>query len=286
MLPTLFKVGPFTAHSMGIMMAIGVLFGLFVSWKKAKESHVDDNRFFDVAFLTLFWGLVGARVGYILMHFGEFGMNPLKWVWLTNYVGLSFWGALVGVVSFLIVRLWKGEEDLFLWLDYLSLGMLAGIPWGFLAAFLNGSYMGMEVDGFWGLRFPGYDRGVLPIQIVMMLVYVVFFVWWWRMEGEYRMLSWYRAGRVAAKTGFLWFGFLIFVGFSFGLASFFRGEQALVFGVSVDLIGSVVCGVVGVVGLYRRSGRRLRDDLRRKKTGVDKRRETSRASKIGRGVVN
>lgn len=85
------------------------------------------------------------------------------------------------------------------------------------------------------------------------------------MEGEYRTLSWYRAGRVAARTGFLWFGWLVFLGLSFSVASLFRGEQTQVFGVALDIIMGLLLLSTGVMGIYQRSGRRFWEDISRLK---------------------
>lgn len=265
MLPVILKVGRVEISSMGLMLVIGVLLGLFVAWKKAKESHVEDKFFLDIAFMSLFWGLVGARVGYILTHFGEFGFSLLKWLWLSNYVGLCWWGGLIAGVGYLWWRLRESEEDVFLWLDYVSLGVAAALPWGFLAAFLNGSYLGAETQGWWGVNFPGYEMKLVPVQLIMLVISSVFFWWWWRMEGEYRTLSWYRAGRVAARTGFLWFGWLVFLGLSFSVASLFRGEQTQVFGVALDIIMGLLLLSTGVMGIYQRSGRRFWEDISRLK---------------------
>lgn len=279
MLPVIFKMGRLEISSMGLMLVVAVLVGLFVAWKKARESHVEDKFFLDTAFMSLFWGLVGARVGYILINFSEFGFSLLRWLWLSNYVGLCWWSGLIAGAGYLWWRLKGSEEDVFLWLDYASLGLAAALPWGFLAVFLNGSYLGIETQSWWGVWFPGYEMKMVPIQLIMMFVSVVFFWWWWRMEGEYRTLSWYRAGRVAARTGFLWFGWLMFLGLSFALASLLRGDQTRVFGMALDLIMGLLLVGVSVVGIYKRSGRRFWEDISRLKR--KKRREVTFKKQAG-----
>jgi prolipoprotein diacylglyceryltransferase len=86
------------------------------------------------------------------------------------------------------------------------------------------------------------------------------------MEGEYRTLEWYRANKVTARSGFLWFGWLMFLGLSLGVASFLRTDALVMVGrVRYESVMALMALVIGAVGMYIRSGRKLSDDLAWKK---------------------
>ncbi len=260
-MPVLVSIGPVRIYSMGLMMVLALLLAMFVVWKKMREIHVEDEMTFGVIFFGLFWGLIGARLGYIVSHFGDFGFSVLRWLWVTNYVGLSFFGGLLFGVVAVVMRLRSLGEEVFKWLDYISLGLSLGIGIGFLGAFLNGSYLGVESDLFLAMSFPGWERGMLPIQLFAGLAFLGFFGWWWRIEGKYRTFEWYRSGKVTVRSGFMWFGFLIFLGLVFGLTSLVKKEILTAFGFNLDLVISILVSLIGVGGIYLRSGRKLDEDL-------------------------
>lgn len=259
MWPVIFQLGPIKVYSFGVLLFLGVILGLYVSWKKIRDYHIEDEEFLDVSLQTIFWGLVGARIAYIFEHFSVFGFNFLKWLWFTHYVGLSMWGAILGGLVGLILITKNRKVNLFEWLDIGSLGLVLGLSIGRLAALLNGSSVGIAVP--MGISVNGIDGKVLPIQAAEVLVLVILFVVLWRLERSYRTISWYRAGKSYSKSGFLWFMSLIWVGVLFLATSF--GYQKLN-GNYEQLLNrafAVLSFVVGVVGLYTRSGRNLRSDF-------------------------
>lgn len=207
--------------------------GIFASWRKAEESHIDDKLFFDTVLEGLVWGLVAARVVYVSTHFGAFGLNVVKWLWLTHYAGLSYWGGLLGLTIVIILRVKNLGQDIYKWLDLVSLGLAFGLFWGKIGEFLGGGNKVWEY-----------------LPFIEAWLYLGLFVWLNWLEHEYRTISWYRAGKSSAQTGFLWFWFLMWLGII-----------NLVSGWMVAL--PVFC--VGVVGLYRRSGRSLGQDWGRRK---------------------
>jgi phosphatidylglycerol---prolipoprotein diacylglyceryl transferase len=256
MLPVLLNFGVLWVYSFGLLMVLAVLLGMFLIWKKMVEVHVEEKKMFDLLFLGLFWGLVGARFGYIFEHWTDFGFNLLKWVWLNNYVGLSFWpGFWVGSG----VVFWKNRKDVdvaYEWLDYVSIGMSLAIGVGMVGCFLNGCALGVPSEVL-GIGLAGVEGKRLPIQLVMAVLFIGFCVWWWKMEREYRTVEWYRAGRVTAKSGFLWFGWLVFLGVIMGVSTWFRAGLLEVNGVVVDRLWAFGTVMVGASGLFLRSGRKV-----------------------------
>lgn len=229
MLSVLLEIGPVKIYSFGIFLLLGVMLGMFVAWKKAQEYSIEDKVFFDIVLGTVFWGLVLGRVVYIGLHFSDFGFNVVRWLWVTHYVGISFWGALLGGV----IGLWwwckDAGVDLFKWLDLASLGLGMGLFWGKIGEFLNNNGR---------LAFVSLAEGLLCFGL---------FVWLWWLEHEYRTISWYRAGKNSAATGFMWFWLLIWFSLIRGIAGFINGENLWWI--------AIISLVVGIGGIYLRSGR-------------------------------
>ncbi len=259
MLNVLVTVGPVTIYSFGVFLFLGLVMGVFASWRRIEEYHIDEKEFFDVALEVLVWGLIFARGTYIASHWGDFGINLLRWLWLTQYVGLSFWGGLVGIVVGL-VRINKQQGgDVYRWLDLSSLGLSFGLAWGKVGVFLNG-----------GSQLWPY----LPVIEAVALVSL--FVWLLWLEQEYRTIEWYRAGKSSAQTGFLWYWWLGWLGLISLVAEWGKMQVSLWGPVSVGVAISLVVMLVGIVGTYHRSGRNLGQDVGefRKKLGLDKKRRS------------
>ncbi len=62
MFPVLFRLGPLTVHSYGLLMAVGVGLGLWFLYAQAKKQGLDAVRVVDAGFYTILVALVGAKL--------------------------------------------------------------------------------------------------------------------------------------------------------------------------------------------------------------------------------
>lgn len=239
MMPVLFSFGFVTIYSFGILLLIAVLSGMFVSWKKLDGYHIEEHQFFDVVIEMLTWGLIVGRAIYVIMHFSDFGFNVVRWLWLTHYVGLSFWGVLIGITVSLILRVRGLSQDPLKWLDLISLGLVSGLVFGKLGVFMSGG------------------GGVWFLPLIEAVAFFILFLWMFWLDGNYRTISWYRAGKTYAQTGFLWFWLLTWTGLIELVSEFGKlpiGQFGLSRGVDIAVL------LTGLIGLYVRSGRNLKQD--------------------------
>jgi len=74
-----------------LFIALGCALGLIQVYRSAPASQADQRL--NLAALLLFTGLIGARLGYVVLNWGYFRIHPgeIPQVWLG---GLSWWGAL------------------------------------------------------------------------------------------------------------------------------------------------------------------------------------------------
>lgn len=92
--PILFKIGDFTLHTYGVLLAVGFLLAVVVALKEARRIGLDPDLFMDLAFYTLIAALVGSRVFYVLTSWEEFRDNPIDIVRFWRG-GLVFYGGLI-----------------------------------------------------------------------------------------------------------------------------------------------------------------------------------------------
>ena len=72
MRPTLFHLGsglhPFEVHSYGFLIAIGLLVGVALAVRRGRSAGIETETTLDLTFYAVVFGMVGARLLYVLMH--------------------------------------------------------------------------------------------------------------------------------------------------------------------------------------------------------------------------
>lgn len=158
--PILFKFGPLTIYSYGVMVAIGFAVISILIYPRAARFGLNKDRVLDLLIVILIAGLVGARLFYILSNLHYYAANPLEIPNLSKG-GLVWYGAFFSALG---SALWyMRKHKLFFWdvmdlaAPYLALGQ--GI--GRIGCYLNGCCYG--IDG-------------LPAQLYSSFVLIVIFV--------------------------------------------------------------------------------------------------------------
>jgi phosphatidylglycerol:prolipoprotein diacylglycerol transferase len=105
MYPDLFKIGPVTVHSYGLMLGIAFLIGSTLFSRELKRVKLDENIGVAITFLAIIGGLVGSKLFYIIEEW-NFGSGGSFFSYFTSDVlfspsGLTFYGGLI--VAFLMI---------------------------------------------------------------------------------------------------------------------------------------------------------------------------------------
>lgn len=79
----------------GILVAVAMFLGLFVTERLAKKTGQDAEHYLDLAIRVVVAGLIGARIGYVLSHW-EIYIYDQASVFDLGSGGYSFMGALLG----------------------------------------------------------------------------------------------------------------------------------------------------------------------------------------------
>ncbi len=94
MYPILFKIGEFTLHTYGVLVAAGFFLAVWVALREGRRVGMDTDVIMDLAFYILLAALVGSRVFYVLTSWEEFRDNPIDIVRFWRG-GLVFFGRLI-----------------------------------------------------------------------------------------------------------------------------------------------------------------------------------------------
>ncbi|MBI5150979.1 MAG: prolipoprotein diacylglyceryl transferase [Candidatus Pacebacteria bacterium] len=239
----------------GPFLVLAFFAGAFIFWKKGKEEYYDEHLLFDVLLSTAFWGFIGARLGFILVHFNEFGFDVLKWFSLMSYPGyLGFSGLLTGAYG-MFMQTKTLRWDSFEIADFSAMAVALSTVVISIGMFVNGSGFGNATTLPIGLTFPGVFDKHHPTQLYAAIAYLGLFFLLWRLEGVYRTFLWYRENRRTAQTGFIFAIFCMgFGAIGLGLSAVQQG-MIVAYGFSVDVVLYIASIIGGFVVLYNRSGR-------------------------------
>jgi len=163
MLPVLFSLGRLNIYTYGVLVAAGVLLGFVVFERESRRLGIDRQRVSDLSFWAALSGFLGARLTFVLLHFGEYRGDPLRILKLWEG-GLVLYGGLIPAVSvaLLLMRHWDLP-----WrrvLDASSAGMALGFGLGRLGCFAAGCCYGRPTDLPWGVVFSD-PRSLAPLGV-------------------------------------------------------------------------------------------------------------------------
>ena len=98
MFPVVFRLGPVTVHTYGLMMALGVGLGLWFLYVQSKKQGLDAVRVADAGFYTILVSLLGAKLVLFFRDFSYYTRYPGELLSLARSGGVFQGGLAFGVV--------------------------------------------------------------------------------------------------------------------------------------------------------------------------------------------
>lgn len=212
-----FHLGSFTIYWYGVLVALGLLAGLWTAGRRAPLSGVRSETVIDLGPWLILGTIVGARGLYVLSYWREaFAGQSLWQIFNIRGGGLVFYGGLIGAslacilyVRFRRLPLWKIA-------DVLAPSIALGHSFGRIGCLMNGCCFGRACDYPWAIHFPNdhptQGAGVHPTQIYEAILNL----------GLYAALAWlYRRKKF---DGQVFASYLIFYAVLRAFVEMFRGD--------------------------------------------------------------
>lgn len=162
--PILFRLGPVSIYSYGVMVAIAFLVAAIFSKKAFTEKGLNGNKIYDFAVIVLISGILGARFFYVLINLPFYLKNPLK-ILMLNEGGLVFYGGFIAAFFSGIWFLKRHNFHIKESMDILSPNIALGHSIGRIGCFLNGCCFGKPY-----LPFPVQLYSALNLFIISLLL--------------------------------------------------------------------------------------------------------------------
>ena len=148
--------------------SLAYIFGILIGWwlgkriilKRFQNLNFNIKEFDNLITYIIISMLLGGRIGYILFYNFEYYLsNPLDVLKIWEG-GMSFHGALIGIILGTYWFSIKKNITTFFLLDIIAFVAPIGIFFGRIANFINGELVGKTTDVFWGVIFPKIDNNI------------------------------------------------------------------------------------------------------------------------------
>ena len=149
--PELFKVGPFTVYTYGVLLAASYLLGLRLAMWRAKKWGLDPNRVLDLGIYIIIAALVGAKLLLLVVDFDQF-KDPRELLNLARLGGVFYGGLLLAVaVAFWYIS--RHRMPFWTTCDVFAPGIALGHVTGRLGCLAAGCCYGKPTDVPWAIVF-------------------------------------------------------------------------------------------------------------------------------------
>ena len=89
-----FSLGQIKIYYYSICILIGISIGIFFLFKEAKKQKIDQDKLGDLLFYTILFGILGARIYYVLFNLSYYIKNPLEIIAIWHG-GLAIHGGII-----------------------------------------------------------------------------------------------------------------------------------------------------------------------------------------------
>tara|TARA_B100001540_G_scaffold305777_1_gene317111 strand:- start:2658 stop:3434 length:777 start_codon:yes stop_codon:yes gene_type:complete len=156
--PVVFQVFSFEVRWYSFAYIIGLIFG----WVYCNKFLIKDQnikKLFDDYITYLIIGIIiGGRLGYVLFYNPSYYLENLNEIIMIWNGGMSFHGAVIGILLTTIIFCKKHNQNTFYFLDLVALTAPVGIFFGRIANFINSELYGRETDLVWSVKFIKVDE--------------------------------------------------------------------------------------------------------------------------------
>ena len=244
--PVAFQILSFEIRWYSLAYIIGIVIG-WTLCKKIFIKNSDINEKFDDYITYLIIGIIlGGRIGYVIFYNFSYYLDNVLDIFKIWQGGMSFHGGLLGVIISSYIFAKKNNQNMFSFLDQVSLVAPIGIFFGRLANFINSELYGKASDVPWSVIFIKVDNlSRHPSQLYeAILEGIILFL----------ILIYFINRNYLKKPGLISGLFLIFYSLFRFFIEFFRvpDEQIgyLIFNLTMGQIISLVSASIGITIFY------------------------------------
>lgn len=212
--PIICSIGPFNIYSYGLMLAIAFIVCTWLMSRDAKPLGISAEIVSDFMFFIVIFGIIGARLFFVLLNLDFFIGRPLEILFIQNG-GLAWQGGLVLGTAAGLLFVKKRKLNLCILLDLCAPYVALGESIGRVGCLLNGCCYGKPLS--WGLYFSSHHARLHPTQIYSSLGLLAIFL----------ILKWYQ--KYSQYSGRTFVLYLVLASVLRFFIEFFRADHTEIF---------------------------------------------------------
>ena len=147
------SIGSFDIAMYGVIIAFGMMMGVFVASYVAKKSGQNPDTYFDLALVAIICSVIGARIYYVVFRWDLYKDDLLS-IFNIRQGGLAIYGGVIAAIitTFVFSRVKKVSFPLLC--DTAGLGLIIGQVIGRWGNFCNREAFGDYYDGLFAMQLP------------------------------------------------------------------------------------------------------------------------------------
>jgi len=244
--PVFLRVGAVEIRYYGLVMSLGVLFGIgmIMALARKKKPALDEDALFEALFYMVLFGFIGARLDHILLHDTMFYLTHPFEIIAVWHGGMAAHGAFLGGFLGLWLYCRKKKMDVWKIADLAVVPLALGLAFGRIANFINGELYGRITSVPWAVKFPGVDGFRHPSQLYESATDFITFV-------SLLIITLKDSKKQRHRDGFIfWLFMFLYSTFRF-FVEFFREPDFLILGLSLGQVTSLAIITVSIPVLIR-----------------------------------
>ena len=238
MYPVLLETPWFTVSTYSVVADVAFLVGLGLAALEVRRLGIPWGDALQAGFWALVGAGLGGRIVYARLHWIAYDSDRLGLLRFWEG-GLSWYGALIGGMAFLVIYAWTVRRSFWRYADAVAPALALGLAIGRLGCLLNGCCYGAVTDGPLGVNLPDLNGVYLPrypTQLMEMLVLLALFGLLWGLRRR-----WPPSFERWAGAGFLLYA-IIYPAARFAI-EFLRGDAVMSVGPlrATQVLGGTIC---------------------------------------------
>ncbi|WP_330414407.1 prolipoprotein diacylglyceryl transferase [Lachnotalea glycerini] len=165
----LLKLGPVTVHSYGLLIGIGFMAALIIADYRSKKKNLDTDFVFNLAFVCIIFGMLGAKVLYLLTEIKTILNNPVSILDMMN--GFVVYGGIIAgtLAAYLYCKIKK--KHFLTYFDLLMPSVAIAQGFGRIGCFFAGCCYGLETSSHFSVVFKNSQYApnhvhLIPTQLI------------------------------------------------------------------------------------------------------------------------
>lgn len=222
MKPVLFKLGSININGYGLMIAIGILAGIWLLTYRSKKRGYNDDKIFNMMLIAVFSGILGGKLLFIITEIKNISKNSS--IFKNLSAGFVVYGAIIGGILSVYLYCKKQKWNVLKVFDLVVPSLAIGQAFGRIGCFLAGCCYGKHTDCPIGVVF--HESSYAPNDVLLYPTQIMSSIFDFFMV---LILLWYdnRRGKVNNKNkdGRTFALYLIMYSIGRSIIEVFRGDK-------------------------------------------------------------